>query len=694
MKNFLLLFFVLFTASEIILGQCYLVNSLPLHTGYNPTSNSAIPIGDPDPRWIITNSQNIPGAVNNTASVVCTPNMNAAVIPNTGWISYAEPCSYNTSNPNQGFYNITFRFDFRTCVADSLFFNLALGFDNYVADLRIDGMSIGYGQAPFQSAATWLSLDTVTHLGYYPAGNHSIEVDVVNFYPGQAGPNPHSFYAHGFVNSLTNNSIVNPLTSVPSCVCHPFTTNAYYTLINICTGLTFQFIDYSIANSGFIVSWLWDFGDGNTSTLQGPIHTYAAPGTYTVTLTAINNFNEISSYSFQAAVTLPPPVNIIATSSHTGICAGNPVTLQATGAYTYTWNNGVASGVTFVPSSSLWYVVTGIDTNGCSGVDSVYVEVYPIPNVSASANPAQLCPGQSTTLNATGAQQYVWSGGISNGIPFVPTTMGTYTVTGTDINGCSATSTVALSLIQSIPVSITPSTFLLCRGDSVLLNASGADYYSWDATPGLSDYTSASPWAFPESNTIYYVVGTSIEGCTGSATASIEVIDHIDVYVSKNRDAECNNKVVELSASGAENYLWSPTSSLSNPTGSTTLATIDSTITFYVIGQVGSCIDLDSITVFLYKNEQKDIFIPNAFSPNNDGLNDCFGIKQQANFTNFYWTIYNRWGQRVFESDTPDACWNGEFQNKKAPTDTYFYFIEAETVCGKILLRGDILLIR
>ncbi|MBK9481177.1 MAG: gliding motility-associated C-terminal domain-containing protein [Bacteroidetes bacterium] len=133
---------------------------------------------------------------------------------------------------------------------------------------------------------------------------------------------------------------------------------------------------------------------------------------------------------------------------------------------------------------------------------------------------------------------------------------------------------------------------------------------------------------------------------------------------------------------------------VNTPTGSLVNATVLQTTTFYVTGNTGSCVDIDSITVYYFNNDETGIIIPNVFSPNNDGLNDCLKVIQNARFTDYYFTIYNRWGEKVFETDDPNACWNGEHKNQPAEIGTYGYFLKAETSCGKIFKKGDITLLR
>lgn len=400
--------------------------------------------------------------------------------------------------------------------------------------------------------------------------------------------------------------------------------NFSYVNISNCGSATYNFTDLSTTLNSNIISWNWDFGDGNTSTQQNPTHFYTASGTYNVKLKVTNNFNQ---------------------------------------------------------SDSITQVVS--------------VTVYPLPNVFASASSNSVCLGDPVTLNANGtANTYTWTGGVTNGVPFTPSNTNTYTVTGTDANGCTATSTVTVTVNAGLNVGITPNQPILCAGDSIMLTATGALNYVWNATPGLTNYNSATTWAYPAVNTTYIVTGSDANGCTGTASVTINVVDKITVLATKNRDVECGVNTIQLQGQGADTYTWSPAAVLSNPNAAWTNATITETTTFYLTGSVGSCVGTDSITVYVYNNDEASIYIPNAFSPNGDGNNDCLRIKHKAKFEKYFFTIYNRWGQKLFETDDPNACWDGYYNGKEQSLETYFYYLKAKTTCGDIFKKGDVIIVK
>lgn len=140
---------------------------------------------------------------------------------------------------------------------------------------------------------------------------------------------------------------------------------------------------------------------------------------------------------------------IAITSSPSGfICAGQTMTLTASGANTYTWNTSSTSHTISVsPATSTSYTVNGLGTNGCIGSAIRQVSVNALPNLSVSASPTLICKGESATLTVTGANSYTWSNSSTgNSITVSPSVTTTYTVEGTGSNGCSKTATYTQSV--------------------------------------------------------------------------------------------------------------------------------------------------------------------------------------------------------------------------------------------------------
>lgn len=521
---------------------------------------------------------------------------------------------------------------------------------------------------------------------------------------GSFGTNNLDFDPGAGVLSQTNNGLSDAYFSK-----YYFQPNVSYTAISIgdtiCNGQN-PVLTLDITPN-FIGTFSVTLTDGvNTYTVNNvsdnvPFTLNAIPGVSTIyTILYISNLNPASCSVGNVPINIPvsvivaPSPVIAATATPPTLCLGAQTTLTGSGGATYTWSGGVINGIAFSPATTATYTVTGTGANGCTNTSTTIVTVNPLPNITANANPPSVCPGSQTILTGSGGVAYNWSGGVTDGVPFIPLANTTYTVTGTDANGCTNTSAVTVTLNPALPITIAPTDPLICIGDSVQLTASGALNYTWANTPGLDTYTGPTVWAFPTINTTYTVTGADANGCTGTSSVTINISNGIDVQVTKNRDAECGINIVQLQASGAQSYSWTPAGLVSNPNAPLTNGTVVQTTTFYVTGSMGSCVDIDSITVYYYNNDETGIIIPSAFSPNGDGINDCLRILHNANFTTYYFAIYNRWGQNVFETSDPGACWNGTINGKDAEVSTFYYYLKAETNCGKIFKKGDITLVR
>ena len=236
--------------------------------------------------------------------------------------------------------------------------------------------------------------------------------------------------------------------------------------------------------------------------------TGVASGTTTITYTNSNNC------SITTTVTVNGGTNVSA-GADLSVCSGTSVTLSGTGASSYSWDNGVTNGTAFTPTTTATYTVTGTDGNGCVTTDDVVVTVNALPSVSAG-NDEAICDGDQITLSGSGASTYSWSGGVTNGTAFTPGSTATYTVTGTDGNGCVNTDQVTIT-VNTLPTVSAGSDQTVCAGEQVTLSGSGANSYSW--TNGVTDGQAFTP----SSTTTYTVTGTDGNGCTATDDVTVTV---------------------------------------------------------------------------------------------------------------------------------------------------------------------------
>lgn len=249
------------------------------------------------------------------------------------------------------------------------------------------------------------------------------------------------------------------------------------------------------------------------------------------------------------AVTIAPSLTAVA--SETAACMGQTVSLTASGATTYTWSNGIANGAPFSPTSTADYTVTSINACGSSSA-VVSVTIYALPTVTATASSPSICAGGTVSLNGTGAFTYTWTPNIVDNTPFSPTTTATYTLYGTDANGCvSLKSTTNIAVINAPTVTAVASKTSVCNGQTITLTANGASTYTW--SNGVANAVSFTPTATSD-----YSV-SSVNACgSSSAVVSVTVFALPTVTASVNTPSICSGGTVVLNATGAINYTWTP----------------------------------------------------------------------------------------------------------------------------------------
>ncbi len=167
------------------------------------------------------------------------------------------------------------------------------------------------------------------------------------------------------------------------------------------------------------------------------------------------------------------------------------------------------------------------------------------------------------------------------------------------------------------------------------------------------------------------------------------------VIASKSNDLDCNFGSTQLQATGATRYTWMPATGLSNPAIANPTASPAAVTKYYVSGtDVNGCTNVDSITVDILTVRHSENMMANAFTPNGDGNNDCFGIRHWGVIEKVDFIIYNRAGVKVFQTKSPGGCWDGRYQGQLQPTGVYVYYIRAVTNCGPIERKGTVTLIR
>ncbi len=462
----------------------------------------------------------------------------------------------------------------------------------------------------------------------------------------------------------------------------------------------------------------WNFGDGSAAvTASNTVHTYTSSGIYTVNL-LLNDINGCSVASTQT-------ISVLNFQSSVGpgadICNGRTATLSASGGGSYTWspaaslNNANSSNPLASPSINTIYTVTVLNSGfgiTCSGIHTVQVLVRPSPTTSFnySANP---CGGGVNFFDQSQNNIVSWSWTLA---PNVTSTVqnpynfytqgGTYTVSLVSTNnfGCQSKNDLQVQIATPPPVSATGGT-RICVGQSAQLYAFGGISYSWSPIAGLDFPNMSNPIASPSVSTNYSVVITTSgtvngENCKFVLTQSVTVSELSSVPVS----AFANPAIVKKGESSTLIYTgspgalvtWYPLNSTTPATGYTVTANPASPTTYTAVATRGACRKDMPVFVDVYSAAclDKDLFIPNTFTPNNDGNNDKLfvrGLKVEE----FYFAVYNRWGEKVFETKDRTIGWDGTYNGKPADVGVFGWYLEAKCLGGEeAFLKGNVTLIR
>lgn len=449
----------------------------------------------------------------------------------------------------------------------------------------------------------------------------------------------------------------------------------------------------------------WNSGNNTVATI-------AVVNRNTETLTWGNDF-ALDDISF-APVTIArdsvvitveePPV--VRTSNDTLICEGSVVPMNTTGAANYSWAPAMGLSASNIanpqasPVNTTQYIVTGFTAAGCRGEDTVTVSVNPKPTVTITAD-TLICANSSIQLNAGGGNTYTWAPDATLDNAAVPNPVASpvqrtvYRVLVTGANNCTSTDSVSVG-IRPYPEFSVSKDLSICRGSTAMLTARGGDHYQW-TTDSTVHSPSAPVTGVSPVVTTNYSVRINESTCHNDTLMNVRVEVNPTPVVTALRlnDINCTVRTAQLEANGADHYSWSPGIYLNDKNRANPVAALDSTTTFVVTGtnQYG-CSATDSVVVKVTTEGRGLFLVPNAFTPNGDGLNDCFGISHWGNVQVNNFSIYNRWGECVFKAANADDCWDGTYLGKSQLTGSFAYIIEVSTPCGEVSRRGLVTIIR
>ncbi|MCF8424082.1 MAG: gliding motility-associated C-terminal domain-containing protein [Bacteroidia bacterium] len=276
-------------------------------------------------------------------------------------------------------------------------------------------------------------------------------------------------------------------------------------------------------------------------------------------------YQQVCNFSDTLVITDNPIPVVTASASNSVICNGNSTTLTASGANTYTWTSGLTNGANFTPTTTATYSVIGTSAAGCTNTAVTTITVNSTPTLSV--NSPSICSGQTATLIASGANTYTWSNNaIGNSQSVNPLVTTIYSVSGTDLNGCTTTLVTTSTVNVSATPTITINSATICAGQSATLSAIGATNYTWSTTE-----TSSSINTTPAITATYSVSGDN-GGCSASASTTVSVTPLPTITASSNLTNGCApfcTNFIDIVSPSTTNIIYNfgdgTTSNLNNP---------------------------------------------------------------------------------------------------------------------------------
>ncbi|MCB0696542.1 MAG: PKD domain-containing protein, partial [Chitinophagaceae bacterium] len=489
-----------------------------------------------------------------------------------------------------------------------------------------------------------------------------------------------------------------------------------YDPISGCTPLT---VNFTSKVKGSIPTIIWDFGDGNTllgSYQQLKVsHTYNTPGRYLPRMIFNNGLGcKVGSAGLDTIL-----VDGVIADFETGpACQYSQVEFinktwsEVTPIKTTNWtfHDGSFSALrnpkrNYGPPGTYKVKLVVTNTQGC--IDSIEKNItINVPIEVSAGGDTIICLKDSAQLFPNGGVSYLWSPAATLSCtqcnnPFAfPQKKTVYTVISTDVNGCHDTGRTVVD-IKTHVTSIVGEGAKICEGETTKLSVSGARTYLWSPGAYLDNVKSPAPSANPTKTTQFMVV--AYEGSCIPDTNYVEVLVHPKPTVNvRGEKTIIAGTSADLLASGDNivRFLWSPANTLScadcaNPIASPFKNTVYKVKVFTLY----DCVDSADVKIMVLCDNSQ-LYIPNTFTPNGDGMNDIFMVRGSGISTLKSFRVYNRWGELLFERlnanvNDQTAGWDGTFNGAQLPPDVYVYMVEAYCENGDLLkTKGDITIIR
>ncbi|MCB0594393.1 MAG: gliding motility-associated C-terminal domain-containing protein [Lewinellaceae bacterium] len=479
--------------------------------------------------------------------------------------------------------------------------------------------------------------------------------------------------------------------------------------------VTLQFFDQSVNDQSAIVAWEWDFGGGRFASVPNPVITLGASEVLNVQLAITSDDGCRDTVRQQ----FPVEVFQLALPDSITACPEQPAELNpmAVPGLNYQWSPaGLFEDPTqpnpiVILDASQLFSVTVTDESGLCRLEGEVAAVVPPPIEYELPQDTQSCePDFLLFAESEQAVEFAWSTAPDFSAVFAttpevmvqPGAASTYYLRLTDGQGCQVVDSVELARRQ-ILVFLSEST-AICRGDTValeLVNLTGDPLtYSWSPSSAIiTGADTSSPLVSPQSNQVFTVQVMDEFGCMLTESTRVIVSEQVPpLSATAEPDTLFGPGQTQLEATldGGYAYRWRPSQGLNNITIYNPTAQIDSTTTFTVeITDEEGCRNAVELRVVVVTEcREPFIFVPNAFTPNGDNLNDLLFVEGKT-IDELYFAVYNRWGEKVFETDDQSVGWDGTYKGRELSPDVFGYYLEARCFNEEAYFKkGNVTLIR
>lgn len=483
--------------------------------------------------------------------------------------------------------------------------------------------------------------------------------------------------------------------------------NADFKYDESCVGIPYVFTDQSKTAYGVINYWKWDFG--NTISVEDTANTIAASyvypqlGTYNVSLIVANSYGCIDTVRKTISVTDRPAINL---TRDTLICNIDTLQLRASGTGKFSWSPGyMIDNVNIAnpkvsPDVPTTYYVTVQQAPGCENSDSVFVDVKSFVTLRAGRD-TTICLGDSIRFEPlTDGLNLRWSPASSlddpsSRNPWAKPTLSTRYSLFSTIGKCQALDGFVVN-IAPFPAANAGRDTTICSGDTARLFATGGYQYFWYPGNTLDDQTRQRPLARPYQTTDYAVAVYGNGGCPKPAydTVRVTVVPPVQAFAGNDTVAVIGQPL-KLRASGGMYYQWSPANFIDSPRSVSPIAKLNDDAFFVVrVSTEEGCFAHDTVRVRIFKTPP-EIFVPTAFTPNGDGLNDRLTPITVGISNLIYFKVYNRFGELVFSTSEIGRGWNGVFKGKDQGNESFVWHVLGVDYLGQqVFKKGQSTLIR